>query len=222
MEDDNIYIYREENDPDDTPENYSSETNQKDEEINENPGKCKYPFRLMLKVMFAPVQGWKTLRREAATPEFFQTGCFYPLLALLALSQFADFFYSSRITLSSVITAGVIAFVSYFFGYFSVLSFLRIVFPKEIGEYFENNYGKVYIMLSMSTLVLFSIFTNLLPMLWPVLIFLPLWTIYIMYRGIRFFKLPESYTLKFTIFSCVSVIGFPLLIDWALNALLPN
>ena len=219
-EEDIYYVYNEDEDPVDSPLNYAvaDEDDQQDDDLTEEKTS---PLKLMFNVLFTPVQGWKKARREKITVENLQSGCFYPLLAVLALSRFTDFFYSTRATLSNTVTEAVVDFVSYFFGYFSAVIFLKIFLKKPVGEYFETNFGKVYIMLSMSTLVLFSIFTNLLPMLWPILIFLPLWTIYLMYRGVRFFKLSENILLKFTILTCASVIGFPLIIEWLLNTILP-
>lgn len=223
LKEDNIYIYNEEEDPDDSPYNFASIENQEEDEeqLNEEEDKKKHPFSLLLEVMFNPVQGWKRIRRLKLTAENMQSGCFYPLLAILALSKFSDYFYVAKANLSMVVSQAIVAFVSYFFGYFCVIIFMKNIFSKPVSDYMESNFGKIFIMLPMSTLVLFSIFTNLFPMLWPILIFLPLWTLYIMYKGIRFFKLGQSQVLKFTVLSCVSVIGFPELIDWLLNMILP-
>ena len=236
-EKDRIYTYYEEDskDIDDSPYNYAyqpgeeenedeeelEEAEEEEEELSDVNKKVKSPFLHLLAIMFSPVQGWKSLRRDKLSVENMQSGCFYPLLAILALSKFSAFLYTVDATLSSVITQAVIAFVSYFFGYFCILLILSNILPKNTVENFENEYGKEYIIVGLSTLVLFSILIEWLPMLWPVLIFLPLWTVYILYKGAGFFKMTENQITKFMVLTIVSVIGLPILIDWGLNELLP-
>lgn len=229
MNDENEPMYEleeEESEQDDSPLNYAQTQELEEEEISEDESisektKKSAAFSLLFQIMFNPVQGWKKLRRQKINVEYLQGASFYPLLALLALSEFADYFYSVNITLSAVITKAVIAFVSYFFGYFSIIILLSIFLPRQLSENFEKDFGKDYIVIGLSTLAIFSIITNILPMLWPILIFLPLWTIYLLYQGSRFFKLPENKVPRFMIVTIVSIIGVPLLLDWALTELMP-
>ena len=221
---DNYYVLEEDDkDLDQSPLNfaaYKEEDIQEEEDIKLD-GKKKSAFGILFNIMFNPVEGWKMLRRSRTGVESLQSGCFYPLLALLALSKFAEYFYSVNVNLSQIITEAVIAFVAFFFGYFSIPMVLSWFIKKEMSERFENIFGKEYILIALSTLVIFSIVTDLLPMLWPILIFLPIWTLYLMFKGVRFFKFPEKEEMKFFLLSGASVIGVPLLIDWALNAILP-
>lgn len=219
----NIYILEEKkNEPgSSSDENLIEEDDVDETEGDEEEDKRRSVFLNLLEIMFNPVEGWKKIRRNKITVEEIQSGCFYPLLAVLAVSQFVDYFYTGNFNLGALVTEAVVAFVSYFLGYFCIMLVLSLVLPKEIFANIEDNFGKVYVITGLSTLVIFSIFTELLPMLWPVLIFLPLWTVYILYKGSRFFKLEESKELKFMIISCAVIIGMPYLIDWGLNQILP-
>lgn len=223
QEEDNIYIYKDDEDPDDSPMNYASSHLEEDTGENENQKEKRKisAFRLLLLIMFNPVEGWKRMRRESITPENLQSGCFYPVLALLALSKFSDYYYSVNVTLSNIVTSAVIAFVSFFFGYFCILFLLSKLLVANTRKNFEENFGKNYIIVGLTTLAIFSIITDLLPMLWPVLIFLPLWTLYLLYKGSRFFQMAKNQELRFLVITCASVIGIPLLIDWGLTELLP-
>ncbi|MCH5235722.1 MAG: hypothetical protein J1E16_10545 [Muribaculaceae bacterium] len=220
---DNLYVLEEE-DPDHSPLNFAAyEDDEREEEVNQEEisSSKKSPFAHLIQIMFNPVQGWKTLRRSKISVESLQSSCFYPLLALLAISNFADFFYSVNVNLSQVITLAVVSFVSFFFGYFCIQMVLNWFLPKEVANIFENKFGKEYILISLSTLALFTLITNLLPMLWPILIFLPIWTLYLMFKAVRFFKFQIKEEMKFFVLSGSATIGIPLLIDWGLNAILP-
>ena len=222
----NYYILEEEKEKveiDETPRNFASYSIDDDEEgeSNETEEEKVSAIGLMFKLMFNPVEGWKYLRRSKIKPEALQGGCFYPLLALLAIGKFAEFFYSVNVELGQVVTQAVISFVAVFFGYFAVQMVLCWLLPKDMVKKFDTVFGKQYLIMSLSTLAFFSIFTDLLPMLWPILIFLPIWTFYIMFKGIRFFKFAQNQEMKFFVYSCAAVIGIPLLIDWVLNSVLP-
>lgn len=227
-EKDNIYVY-DEDEIDTSPLNYAAydldnedeeienKENQKDQEISGS----KSSFGLLFKIMFQPVEGWKDLRRRGLRFEELQTGCFYPLLAVLAISKFAEYFYSVNVSLAQLVTEAIVAFVSFFFGFYSIQMVLSWILPEEVAVKMEERYGKEYLIISLSTLAIFSILTDLLPMLWPILIFLPIWTLYIMFKGVRFFKLDPSKEMKFYILTVVSVIGIPLLLEWGLNFIMP-
>ena len=222
---DNLYILEEENEDIDTsPRNFAAyEDEERIEENNDEQTEevNKSAFSLLIRIMFNRVEGWKRLRRSNISIENLQSGCFYPILAFLAISKFADYFYSVNVTLTKIISEAIIAFVAYFFGFFCIAMILNWFLPQEVAEKFDSKFGKEYTIVALSTLALFSIITDLLPMLWPILIFLPIWTLYIMFKGVRFFKLPPNQETKFYVISSASVIGIPLLIEWALASVLP-
>ena len=215
---DNFYIL-----PDGEDDGYDGDDDNDDEEEDGmlSSSNKKSSFLLLYKILLHPVEGWKALRRSNKKPEQLQSECFYPLLALLAICKFADLFYSPRTSLSEILVEAVIAFVSFFFGYFCILLILKSILPYKIGLQFQENFGKSFVIISLSSLCMFGIFIELLPMLWPILIFLPLWTIYIICKGIKFFKLPERGILRFTVILCLTIIGVPLLIDNLLDMVLP-
>ena len=222
---DNLYILEEEEqDQDSSPLNfaaYNDEERASVEEVEEQQLKRVSIFGILLKIMFSPVEGWKLLRRSNTSLENLQSSCFYPLLALVAISKFADYFYSVNVGLTQLVSKAVVAFVSYFFGYFCIQIVMAWLLPKDMAEKIDTPFGRKYIIISLSTLAIFSFITDLVPMLWPILIFLPIWTLYIMFKGVRFFNLYVKQEMKFYIIVSAAVIAIPLLIDSLLNGLLP-
>lgn len=219
---DNIYIYTEkpeENGMDDSGPNYS-QADSVDCNKGGRPEEAS-PGRLLLKVMLSPVEGWKEIRRSRLKPEEVQKSCFYPLTAIMSASKFAELIYTPRIGLPDVVVNAMVSFVSFFFGYFCIVLFLRWLMPKESAASLDTPFGRVFILYSLSTLCLFYSVMELLPMLWAVLIFLPLWTVYIMCRGTRFFRFPEEKQIRSTSILCLLTVGVPIFIGWALEQILP-
>ncbi|MBD5357166.1 MAG: hypothetical protein HDR88_09215 [Bacteroides sp.] len=197
-----------------------SENNQQDDHSSNIGGVAI--FGLLLKTIFNPVEGWKSVRRHKITPEMAQKECFYPLLAVYAISKFAILAYSSSADLSEVIVDAVISFVSFFFGYFCILIVLKHIMPLKVSEQFETLFGKTLVVFSLSSLCLFFILTELLPMLWAVLIFLPLWTVYMICKAARFLKIPEDRHLLTLGVMNVVIVGMPTFLEYILTQILPN
>lgn len=223
-ENDNIYIYEEESDLDQSGPNYSQSYDGDDsgQETSGDDGKApKSPFLLMFKVLLNPIEGWKSVRRAAVTPEQAQQGCFYPLLALYAVSKFLTLLYAPALKLPDVLVDAVCSFVSFFFGYFCIVMLLKIVMPGESSKVFDTDFGKVFVIISLSTLCMFYALADALPMLWAVLIFLPLWTIYIVSRGTKFFRFPEHKQIFCTFILCLLIIGVPSALLWLFELIIP-
>lgn len=190
-------------------------------EENENIEKKNSIFLILLKILISPIDGWKELRRRNIKTEKIQSDCFYPLLAILAMANFINFLYVPHISVSTIVIDAVKSFISFFFGYFCIIILLRSVLPYGTNTIFTTEFGKNFILMALSSLCLFSILLVLFPMVWAILIFSPLWTIYSVCKGIRFFKLPSKGSVRFILTVCSAIILVPLGLEWLFNSLLP-
>ncbi len=227
--DDIFYVYEEkeeeQSDIDNSSFNYSQMPyDLQDAENEEESSQISHSsvMKLLFMLLTNPTEGWKAVRREKLSEERAQINCFYPLLAIMAASHFAEFFYSSRVELSEVLISAVTNFVGYFAGFFLIIILLKILLPKDSGKSMDTMFGKVFVIMNLSSLCLFFTSIELFPMLWPVLIFLPLWTVYVICKGTRFFKFPEDKTIYCTTLLCLLIIGVPSVIEWILNEVLPS
>jgi hypothetical protein len=174
----------------------------------------------LLGMMINPVEGWKKIRRSEASTEDVARECFYPITALAAASCFMECIWKSAVSLNSATIDAVKVFVAFFFGYYLVLILMKLVMPKSHAEIAESDYAKKYVMYNMSTLALFYILYELLPMVGPVLVFLPIWTLYLVIRGARFFRLPDEKRSLLKTLLCIIMLGAPIFIYWAMDLLL--
>lgn len=179
------------------------------------------PFALMLKILTNPTLGWRNFKACKFSPADVERRCFYPLLAVLAVVCFSRKFYSPDVTLQQLLVDSITKFISYFFGYFIVLMTCTHLLPKEAITPINTSFGKNYILLGMSTLVFFNIFQVALPMLEPILVFLPIWTIYIMSKGIKYIRMADDKKNLTTGLIAVYCIGFPALLEWLFRTIAP-
>ncbi len=187
---------------------------------SKNQNKRHSPLRLLLTMMINPVEGWKKIRRSNFKSETVAKNCFFPITALAACSCFMEAVYNSAMTLNECVISAVIIFMSLFFGNFLTLLLIKFSFPKEYQPIADSNFGKVFVMYNLSTLGLFYILYELLPMIGPVIVFLPLWTIYLAMRGCRFFRFPAEKGNLLTTLICLYLLGAPIAVYWAFDIIL--
>lgn len=183
-----------------------------DEPGAESPTRSKRspsPISVLFKTMATPVEGWKSLKRSKFSTDRFFSACFIPFASLAALSEFASFFYEANCSWGDVSLSALLVFISFVFGYFSLIPIAQILLPRRVKKVASLDVGKQYAMLGMSTLALFYALYNLLPMFGPVLVFLPLWTIYILYKGVKILRVPADLYIRTGVTYSIMTIGAP-------------
>ncbi len=179
-------------------------------------------WKIFFKIMATPVEGWKALKRSKLSVETVCSRCFYPLIALASISEFTALFYEAGSEITGLIVPAIITFITFFFSYFTVLLCGSFLLPKAAAGVLHTYFGKEYVIMNLSTLVLFYIVYRLMPLLGPVIAFLPLWTIYLTCKGVKLFRVPkdkENHTAGMMSFL---IVGSPVLWNWVLGEILPS
>lgn len=176
--------------------------------------KTQTPFLLLLHILMAGTAGWKDLRRSRLKPEQTAAGCFYPLIALASVCRFADWFYHPDFNLSETLVEAASVFASFFFSYFAVQVVCRWLFPMAMKGKTETPYFKLLVQYALSSLALFWIPAELLPILEPFTVFLPIWTAFIITKGLRFLVIPEQYNNRCMVTIVLTVIVIPYFFMW--------
>lgn len=192
-----------------------------DKPIREDKPGSASPFRLMCGVLAGPVQGWKRVKRSGLGVQDVLSRLFYPVTAFAAFSKFANLFYDANAVLSRVIVDCVVTFIAFFFSFFAIPVVTKWILPVNCTGWADKNFGKEFVAYSLSTLALFYGFYTLLPMIEPILVFLPLWTIYVICRGVRFLRVPEDRETLVSSAMSLMIAGFPIIIGWLFYKILP-
>ncbi|MDE5807323.1 MAG: YIP1 family protein [Muribaculaceae bacterium] len=210
-EDDDNEVYNLEDDEED--EDYDDE---EDAEEDEQSGSKGGLISLMIKILSTPVEGWKELKRRKYSPDEVASGCFFPMTAFAAISEFAAKIYTN-ITVSECLIKAVFTFISFFFGYFTIMLLCGVFLPSSVKDAMKKELGKEFVMMNLSTLALFLIAINIFPMIDAVLVFLPLWTIYLIYKGVKILRVPPMLEARVKAILVFLIIGIPLFWDWLLD-----
>ncbi len=203
-----------------TPNSQGSPEPEREEKKRNNRAPVK-PMLLLGEILLTGTAGWKQLRRARLTPEKAAAGCFYPLLAIGAVAQFADCIYMPEFNIASTLVEAATFFASFFFSYFAVQVVCRWLYPSEAKSKTETNFFKLIVQYALASLALFCIPTQILPILTPIAVFLPIWTIFIITKAVRFLRFPSSCQTRCMVTLVLATIIMPYLFMW-IGSLLAN
>lgn len=175
-----------------------------------------------LKMFVSPVNGWKSVKSAALRSEDVAARLFYPSLALISVGEFLKLIYNHALTVTELLQDAVITFVAFFAGYFSILFLVDFIFAKDVRAKITTEFGKTYILMNLTTLVIFYLVYEIIPLAAPVLVFTPIYTLYIIIKGAKCLRVPEH---SFTSTICkltALIIGVPMLIYYIFDALMPT
>lgn len=200
-------------------DNISDELELSPEDGNNKKRKGHGAFSLLLEILFSGTAGWKNLRRSRLTPEQTAAGCFYPLVALASVCRFCDWFYLPEFNLSTTLISAASVFASFFFSYFAVQVVCRWFFPIAAQSKTETSYFKLVVQYALASLALFWIPAEILPILEPMAVLLPIWTAFIITKGLRFLRLPEEHHNRCMVTTVITTIVMPYLFMALCNAI---
>lgn len=181
---------------------------------DEDDAKHYTMWSIVPRIMTTPASGWLMARDRGPTAEMATLRFLLPLSLLSGASDFLSLLYPLQNTFQGVLVGGVINFFSFFLGYYIALVLARLFLPKEGRDFPTSNYGRLLTMTGIATLAIFHIVSMALPMLDFIFEFLPLWTLFLIYRGMHLadFKTDKSFYALGVM--CVTVICSPMLVLW--------
>ena len=177
------------------------------------------PLTAVLRLLLRPVEGWKSILRARYSTAEFMGGCFYPLTGLAGLSCLADLIYNPDATVGATMTLTVVTFMSLLIAYFATVLVIELAMRPLKGTKLSGHDGKIFIMSVISTLALYTTIWNLLPMMNPLTVFMPLYTVYLIMRGIRLLHVPREKETRTAIELSALTIGIPLLLFFLFSGL---
>jgi hypothetical protein len=173
-------------------------------------------------LVVSPQDGWKEISKEIVPVQALLRGVMFPMLAVLAITPFANMLYRPEVTsLSFTIQSAIVEFVKYFFGYFLSSYFLGGLFPQLNKSKSSQNKMNVFIAYNMIILILINIVRNLLPTPLPMVDILQFYVIFVIYKGKDFLGIEENGT-KFVVLASVFIILAPFAIGQIFSAILPK
>lgn len=195
-----------------TTEDDIFQDSRQEEDAHESSPKSRNPILILFDILMTGTPGWRRLRKARLTPDQTAAGCLYPIAALAAVCRFSDWFYSPEFVLSETLVVAVSVFISFFFSYFAIQVVCRWLFPSEVRSKTELPYFRQLIQYALASLALFWIPAELFPPLEPITVFLPIWTAFIITKGMHYLRIPDIRRTRCVVVVVVATVAMPYLI----------
>lgn len=166
-----------------------------------------------------PARGWEDISEAGRDPSELCRSGLYPLLGLLAASNFIQLAYH-RLTLSQTLEHAVVDFGVYFAAYFlSTLIMEQTIQPLLTGEANRRKIETVSVY-AMGLLAIISIIPNLLPASLTLLHLLPIFVALILYKSYRFLTVRHDDDVKFLLLVALAWVAVPMLLRYVITLMI--
>ena len=162
-------------------------------------------LKSLLQLILSPRNGWEDIEKAALRPSQLLGRGLFPLMALAAVSVFAQALFLHHVVFLKLFMRMIITFVVYFISYFFstfVLSLTPLV--AESSQPDEDERAQTFTIYTLGLLALISIVVNLLPVTPLVLFFLPCYVALVQWKGCAYMRIPEG---KQGLFMTVAIPG---------------
>lgn len=176
---------------------------------------------LFIYLVLSPNIGWRKIKNASLRIDEYSRILFFPLLALVAACRFVDKIYVSNRSVGHLLQEAVAMFVAGFAGYYLVSLLARLFLPAAARRKIDSPFGNIYVMTIMSTLAVCTIIAEVMPWLGMLLLVPPIYSAYILVKGVRYLRIPEHETMPVEIFMVFFSFGIPLGIYFLLDFMMP-
>lgn len=179
----------------------------------------------MMQLILSPAHGWEDLLQRARTPEEIRSRGFYPLTAITSLSVIAGKLYGGSMTSWAMVPVeALIEFMTFFVGYFVGVFVMSVVMPSlsTSGKGPGENRIHVFVLYCMGLLELIALIQNLVPMSLAIILFLPLYVAFVIWKGGAFLGLNPQHTGLYMVAGCLGVIAPTYVLNYLFHLIMPS
>lgn len=187
------------------------------EDDDEKPGRETTMWALMPGIMISPARGWARAKTEGPEPDLATIRFLLPLCLAAGASEFFALIYHVQLSLADLLVNAVINFCAFFLGYYIAIVLCKLLLPKDTRNFPTTRFGRLMTMAAIATLAIFHILFEALPMFDFIIEFFPLWTVFILYKGLGTADIShEKFAYSMGVI-CVVIICSPPLVEWVFS-----
>lgn len=181
-------------------------------------------LKLLLQLIISPARGWEDISRAGIAPSRLCREGYYPMIGLIAVTTLLQFLYDSTQTLTFVhsLQMSIINVTSFFVSLFLGQHLLAAYLPKFTDK--EPSQVKIdtFVIFVLSVMTLFVIISNLIPIELEIMKFFSLYSIFVVWKGLRYLDVNQNKTGQFVFLGVFSVVIPPFLLRFLFTILMPE
>lgn len=176
----------------------------------------------MFQLILAPRRGWEDIAVDDIPSRILLTRGFVPFVIVTALSSLLSMAYHFDTSLASSIGQMIACGVKYVASYYLASFFFSLYVPSCTGGEMSLNKNHTFIIYSLTLLVLLNLIGNCLPMVPDMLYLLPVYVLFIMWRGINYMEVKFDGVIGFMALCLLAVILPPFLLQYLFNLVIAH
>lgn len=177
----------------------------------------------IIQLIISPARGWEDVSADGESPEELCRGGFYPLLAALGVSSLLRYLYDvHNQSFIDILQLAIVIITSYFatlfFAQYAFTAFLNKFTDQEPSRHKSDS----VVIYSLSVMMLFAIITNICPIEFEILKFLPVYALFVLWKASRFLDVREDAAGPYMFFVSAVVVAPPFLLTLLFNLIMPR
>lgn len=173
-----------------------------------------YYLRDALQLVLAPVKGWEDISADGLDDNLLLKQGLFPLLVLTAISSFISLIFEADVSIVGVLQQAIITFIKYFATYYLACLVFTLYLPRCISGEFSLKKCHTFIIYGITLLSLVNIVENCIPVELAVLFIMPIYVLYILWRGLRYMSVSFNGVGTFILITILSILLPPYLLQY--------
>lgn len=179
-----------------------------------------YYLRDALQLVLAPVKGWEDISADGLNDNLLLKQGLLPLLVLTAISSFISLIFEADVSIVGVLQQAIITFMKYFATYYLACLVFTLYLPRCISVEFSLKKCHTFIIYGITLLSLVNIVENCIPVELAVLFIMPIYVLYILWRGLRYMCVSFEGVGTFIFITILSILLPPYMLQYLFEIVL--
>ncbi|MCM1293171.1 MAG: hypothetical protein NC230_06305 [Bacteroides sp.] len=175
----------------------------------------------MLQLILGPRKGWEDIEMDAVAARQLLTKGFIPFIALASATVLIRFFYVDEMSVAVMIQQAIICFLKYFASYYLGCFVFTLYLPTCIDGSLSMGKVNTFLLYGFGLLALINIIQNCIPVELAISFIMPVYALYILWRGIRYLSISFEGIGTFLLLVIFALIVPPYLIQYLFNMIIP-
>lgn len=181
-----------------------------------------YYLRDLLQLVIAPRKGWEDISADGFEVKTLFTKGFIPLISITALTVLVKWFYIADISVVALIQQTIVCFLKFFATYFIAGFLFTIYLPGCVDGEFSLTKCNIFILFGLGLIAIIDLIINVLPMDVAVAYIMPVYVMFIMWRGLRYMNIDFEGVGTFILLIIFALIIPPFALQYLFNLVIPS
>lgn len=168
----------------------------------------------MLQLVLSPKRGWEDIAVDDIPSHKLLTGGFIPLIIVDVLTCLMGYVFHDDTSTVAVIASMISAVIMFLVPYFLASFFFSLYIPACTGGTMSMNKNHTFIIYSLSIMVVMDIIMHIVPMVPDVIFLLPIYVLFIMWRGLAYMEVKFDGVLSFLALNILTVLLPPFVFNY--------